>query len=61
MNESRYRLKIFTSTITNKPVYQIETRVGKNGWAVLHDRNKPMRYESAAEAEEEFKKLTTNN
>lgn len=45
----KYRAHEWINTNTLKPIYSIQARVGKNGWAHLHEGGKPMFYDTAKE------------
>jgi hypothetical protein len=39
---AEYRAHDWLNTKTMKPVYSIQARVGKKGWAHVHENGKPM-------------------
>lgn len=47
--QDRYRAHEWINTKTLRPIYSIQARVGKNGWAHVHEGGKPMFYPTAAE------------
>ncbi len=52
-----FRRHEWINTKTLKPIYSIQARVGRNGWAHLHEGGKPMFFDTAAERDAALKEL----
>jgi hypothetical protein len=46
-----------TNTKTPQPIYSIQARVGKNGWAHLHENGKPMFFDKETDRDDALKEL----
>lgn len=54
---TQYRPHEWINTNTLEPVYSIQVRVGKNGWAHYHEGGKPWFYKTAEERDAKLKEL----
>ena len=54
---TQYRPHEWINTNTLEPVYSIQARVGKNGWAHCHEGGKPLFYKTAEERDAKLKEL----
>lgn len=45
------------NTKTLKPIFSIQARVGKNGWAHVHEGGKPMFYDREADRDAKLKEM----
>lgn len=53
----RFRRHSWINTNTMKPIYSIQARVGRKGWAHLHERGKPMFFDKEADRDAKLKEL----
>ena len=52
-----YRGHEWINTQTLQPIYSIQARVGKNGWAHLHSGGKPLFYDTAEARDAALKEI----
>lgn len=56
-NTSKFRAHDWINLNTLKPIYSIQARVGRNGWAHLHADGIPMFYDQKADRDAKLKEL----
>lgn len=54
---AKFRAHQWINTKTLKPIYSIQARVGRNGWAHLHEGGKPMFYDTERERDVKLQEL----
>lgn len=54
---AKFRAHQWVNTKTLKPIYSIQARVGKNGWANLHEGGRSMFYETPEARDAAMKEL----
>lgn len=54
---TKYRPHEWINMNTLEPVYSIQARVGKKGWAHCHEGGKPLFYKTAEERDAKLKEL----
>jgi hypothetical protein len=52
-----YRAHEWINVNTMKPVFSIQAKVGKRGWAHVHENGKPMFFDNKEERDTKLKEL----
>lgn len=55
---TKFRAHGWLNIVTMKPIYSIQARAGKNGWAHLHEDGKPMFFDIESDRDAKLKELT---
>ncbi len=54
---AKFRPHTWINTKTLKPIFSIQARVGKNGWAHLHEGGKPLFFDCETDRDAKLKEL----